>query len=217
MLRPVRSSAGRTERMRSSRAPVRCAPTGYSTALRTSSPPSRPPPAQGGAEWHRRPRHGRPAGVRRGGRHPVRPARRTVLRLLAAPEPRRSPARVGHVRLGHPERGRDAATAVPAVPISGGHLHRYPRGARPHTARVRAFANYWTPARVTGYQARPRQAQRRLRRGPHGRGEQTTGEALEAGQAAAAEPTVLPAVAAPRRGVLAARRARPQAASGPAA
>jgi hypothetical protein len=53
--------------------------------------------------------------------------------------------------------------------------------------------------------------------GQHGRGGQTTGGALEAGPATAAEPTFLPAVAAPRRGVLATRRARPHAAAGPAA
>ena len=34
-----------------------------------------PRPAQGGAERHRRPGHGRPAGIRRGGRNPLRPAR----------------------------------------------------------------------------------------------------------------------------------------------
>jgi hypothetical protein len=46
-----------------------------------------PTQAQGDVKRHRHPRYVRPAGVRRGGRHPVRPARRTVLRLLRSKEP----------------------------------------------------------------------------------------------------------------------------------
>ena len=130
----ARSYEQTTGYTRSSPMLVPYAPAGCSTRLRGRSRLPVGTPAAGGAERHRYSRRGRPANVRRGYCHPVRPARRAVFRLRSATKPSRSDARVVLVRTNRVRKGPIAVGSAPSGEAPGCRFHPHPLGARRHTA-----------------------------------------------------------------------------------
>ena len=174
-------------------------------------------PAAGGAERHRHPRHLRPGGVRRGDRHPVDPPDGqsfAYLRPLGRAEALLESASFDTVAR---KTGETPLLRVSSSAASGDPVYRGPHGEWLHTARVLALRDYRTPAHPPGHEARPRQAQRRLRHSPHSRGERASGRPLARKSASAANLASQPAVAAARQRVSTAGRPGSTSAAGVAA
>jgi Lycopene cyclase protein len=127
-------------------------------------PPVFPPPeTPRGVERHGHPCRGRQAGLRRGDRDPLRPAGRDLLSLPAAVESRRGATRVRFFRSCGPGGGSDGSPSVPPGTPSWGQILGHPRRERFYPTRVRASQNHRPPTHSARHEARPDQAQCRLR------------------------------------------------------
>ena len=131
--------------------------------------------------------------------------REGAFRLPAASGSYRATSGVRGLRSGGAEVRCDAADAVPRGTLPGNRFRLDARRARVHTAWLRAHPDLRSPPRAPLNQARPGQAERRLRHRAHSRRDGGPGPPVAPGPRVAAEPAGAPVMGASRRGLPAAR------------